>query len=410
MEQPNMEQPDKAAGIPAPMLSPEFFRDMFPTYAWLRAHEPVHRIEPIDTWFVSRYADAAAILADNDHFSVENMPITKAWHPDVRMALSTLFLDDPDHARLRGVLREFFLPASVQRREALVAGIVSNALAQVKSSGKAVIDIEKEYAYTIPIDVLSAIMGLPQEDFPLFHAWAPQLAEALQPMQTEAQREQGGAVARAIRDYLLQIIQGGNLKPQGEETVLSLLRDAVQRGVMSERELLTQAIQLYIGGHETTLSLIGKCIYALLTHPAELGKFKANPALAPQLVEETVRFNGVSHVIVRRVAKDCQRHGVTLKENDMLFVGNASANRDASVFERADEFIIDRPGRIRHLGFGRGIRFCLGNHLAKLETRLSVSALFRAFPDMRLCEDRAAQFGTNLMLHGLLSLPVQLQP
>ena len=398
------------AGIPAPMLSPEFFRDIFPTYAWLREHDPVHRIEPIGTWFVSRYVDAVAILADNDHFSVENMPITETWHPDVRMALSSLFMDDPDHARLRGVVREFFQPASVQRREALVAGIVNNALEQVQSFGKTVIDIEKEYAYTIPIDVLSAIMGLPQEDFPLFHAWAPQLSEALQPMQTEEQREQGGTVARAIRDYLLRIIQGGNLKPQGEETVLSLLREAVQHGVMSEQEMLTQAIQLYIGGHETTLSLIGKCIHALLTHPAELRKFKADPSLAPKLVEETVRFNGVSHVIVRRVAKDYRLHDVTLKENDMLFVGNASANRDAAVFERADEFIIDRPGRIRHLGFGRGIRFCLGNHLAKLETRLAIVALFRAFPDMRLVEGREAQFGTNLMLHGLLSLPVQLQP
>ena len=404
-----MSRPE-AAGIPAPMLSPEFFRDMFATYAWLREHDPVHRIEPIDTWFVSRYADAAAILADNEHFSVEDMPIVKAWHPDVRMALSSLFMDDPDHARLRGVVRDFFLPASVQLREAMVAGIVNSALEQVKSSGKAIIDIEKEYAYTIPIDVLSAIMGLPKEDFPLFHAWAPQLSEALQPMQTEEQREKGGAVARAIRDYLLRIIQGGNLKPQGEETVLSLLRDAVQRGVMNEQELLTQAIQLYIGGHETTLSLIGKCIYALLTHPAELRKLKADPSLLPQLVEETVRFNGVSHIIVRRVAKDYQLHGLTLKENDMLFVGNASANRDATVFERADEFIIDRPSRIRHLGFGRGIRFCLGNHLAKLETRLAIAALFRAFPDMRLCEGHEPQFGTNLMLHGLLSLPVQLQP
>ena len=114
--------------MPAPMFSPEFFRDMFATYAWLREHEPVHRIEPTDTWFVSRYADAVAILSDNDHFSVEDMPIVKAWHPDVRTALSSLFMDDPDHARLRGVLRDFFLPASVGRWEALVAGIVNNAL------------------------------------------------------------------------------------------------------------------------------------------------------------------------------------------------------------------------------------------------------------------------------------------
>ena len=137
----------------APMMSPAFFEDVFPTYKWLREHEPVHKIDAIDTWFVSRHADVTAILADNENFSVENMPIANAWHPDVRHALSSLFMDDPDHARLRGVVNNFFMPASVIKREAEIQKIVDDAVENVRASGKAVIDIEKEFAYTVPIDV-----------------------------------------------------------------------------------------------------------------------------------------------------------------------------------------------------------------------------------------------------------------
>jgi|GEM_PF-5017889 len=396
--------------IPAPMLSPAFFEDMFATYAWLREYEPVHKIAPINTWYVSRYEDVIKLLADNENFSVEKMPMTRVWHPDVQKALSSLFMDDPDHARLRGVVNGFFMPRSVKAREEAIKDIVDGAIEKVKQSGKNIIDIEKEFAYTVPIDVLSLIMGLPKEDYHLFHEWAPKLAEALQPSQTEEQREEGGEVARAIGDYLNEIFKNGNLRPHGEETVLSLLKDAVDSGVMSEDELLTQAVQLYIGGHETTLSLIGKSIYCLLTHPEELAKFKKAPEIVQKVVDETVRYHGVSHVIGRRVAKDYTLHGVTMKANDMIFIGNGSANRDENAFKDADKFIVDRKERVPHVGFGRGIRFCLGNHLAKLETRLALTALFEAFPDMQLAPDTKPEFGTNLMLHGLLSLPVQLKP
>lgn len=390
------------------MLSPAFFDDVFPTYKWLRENDPVHKIEAIDTWFVSRHADVTSILTDKENFSVEDMPITKAWHPDVRHALSSLFMDDPDHARLRGVVNNFFMPKTVIKREAEVSKIVDAAIESVRDSDKEIIDIEKEFAYTVPIDVLSMIMGLPKEDFVLFHEWAPKLAEALQPDQTEKQREEGGATARAIGEYLKDLFKAGNLRPKGEDTVLSLLKDGVDAGVMKEEELLTQAVQLYIGGHETTLSLIGKCILCLLTYPSELEKLKQNPELAAKMVDETVRFNGVSHVIVRRVARDYSLHGVVMQENDMLFVGNASANRDQSVYSDPDRYIIDREKRLPHMGFGRGLRYCLGNHLAKLEARLAVTALFRAFPDMALAKNSKPEFGTNLMLHGLLSLPVEL--
>ena len=389
-----------------PVLSPDFFQNMNPTYDHLREHEPVHLIEPINTWFVTRYEDAFNILQDNENFSLEKMPMTDMWHPDVKGALRTLFIDDPDHARLRGVLERFFTLPSIKKREAMVAGIVDNALTAVKESGNARVDIEKDFAYTIPIDVVSVIMGLPKDDFPLFHDWAPKLNRAVIPTLTEEEKEEAGQTARDVAAYLKEHFRKGELKPYGEDTVLSLLADAVKSGVMTEEEMLPQAVQLYIGGHETTLQLIGLCLHQLLLNPEQMAKLKANPALIQKAVDETVRIDGVSQVIVRRVAADYTLHGVTMKENDMLFVGNGAANRDPEVFDNPLVFDIERKLPRPHLGFGNGIRYCLGNHLAKMETRLAVMALLNEFPNIRLPDDHRPDYNSNMMMRGLQSLIV----
>ncbi len=394
--------------IPAPILSPQFFANTTPVYAWLREHDPVHKIEMINTWFVSRHADAVNILDDNENFSVEGMPVSQAWAPEVQSIMRTLFMDDPDHARLRGVVDDFFKPSAVKKREAKVQQIIDDAIAEIAESGDRTIDLQKQFAYTVPIDVLSMILGLPKNDFELFHAWAPRLNSALMPFQTEEQRADGAKIAIEVRDYLLDLLRSGQVSPDGDETVMSLLVDAVNNGTMTEDELAPQAVQLYIGGHETTLHLIGLTLHALLTHPEEKAKVMADPSRAIKAAEETVRWDGVSHGIGRRVVNDYSLHGVTMKANDMLFVGNASANRDPEVFENPDAFDLDRKGRAAHLGFGRGLRYCLGQNLAKLETRLAVVSFFEAFPDAALVDGFVPEYGQNLMMRGHTTMPVNL--
>ena len=305
-------------------------------------------------------------------------------------------------------MKAFFMASAVKKREALVAEIVDDAIQKVKASGKSVVDIEKEFAYTIPIDVVSVVMGLPKEDFQLFHNWAPLLNRAVIPTLTPEEKDEAGRTAREVGAYLSEHFQKGNLRPDGEDTVLSLIRDAVDQGVMSEEEMIPQSVQLYIGGHETTLQLIGLCLHQLLRNPEQKKKLLDNPELIQSAVDETIRVDGVSQVIVRRVAKDYTLHGVTMKENDMLFVGNGAANRDPSVFASPLTYDIERKFSKPHLGFGKGIRYCLGNNLAKLEARLAILALFKAFPNMRLPEDHVPDYNENMMMRGLLSLPVSL--
>ncbi len=391
-----------------PIMSPEFFQDMNPTYDYLRAHHPVYLIEPMQTWFVSRHEDCARMLLDDEHFSLQDMPIANMWHPEVKNATRTLFVDEPDHSRFRGVLKEFFMAPSVLKRERMVQAVVDGAVAKLKQLDASSIDIEKQYAYTIPIDVLSLIMGLPREDYQRFHDWAPKLNEAMIPELIDAQKEAAGQTVREVSAYLNDILQHGDLRPDGEDTVLSLLKKAMQSGVMAEDEVVPQAVQLYIGGHETTLQLIGLCIHQLLKSPQQLQKLKNNPQLVQKAIDETIRVDGVSQVIVRRVAEDYTLHGVTMRANDMLFIGNGAANRDPSVFDDPLVFNIERRSRKSHLGFGKGIRYCLGNVLAKLETRLAINALLAAFPNVRLPENHSPDYNHNMMMHGLTSLRVQL--
>ena len=390
----------------APINSPEFFLDMPPTYHWLRDNDPVHHAEGLG-YFIMRTADVEAALAAPECFSASDLPMLNPLHPIVRESMSTLFVDDPDHARLRGVVNHYFMPRNVNTFEPRIQEIIDRAVDGLKDFNPGeIVDLQKTFAYRVPIDVLSIFVGLPKEDFDKFHDWAPKLNAALMPEQTEEQKEAGARVFQDVRAYLDDVIATRDVRPDGHDTVLSLLKDAVADGRMRPDELSMQAIQLYLGGHETTLSLIGLAIQTLLQHPSELEKLKADPSIAMDVINEVVRYDGVSQVIVRRCAKETTIAGTTIPKDAMVFVSNGSANHDPAYIDDPDSFIVDREKRVQHYGFGKGIRFCLGNHLARLEARLAINALFKAYPDIRLPDDYEPQYIGNLMLNGLKSLPV----
>ena len=394
----------------APPFTPGFFEDPFPTYAWLREHQPVAHIAPLNAYFVTRYDDCAALLMDNDNFKVGDQPVQQMWHPDLRKVMSTLFSDNPDHDRLRGVVADFFHPRSVRQREQAVEAIVNDAIADLVNAGESSVDLAGGFAFQVPIDVLSMLLGLQRSDYPLFHRWAPKLNSALEPRpRTPEELEESGAVAREVSTYLMERMAAGGLEPDGHPTVLSLLDRAVRDGVMSPDEVVPQAVQLYIGGHETTVHAIAKTLRALLLHPDQMAMVREDRSLIPAAVEEALRWDGISQVIIRRVDVEYELHGVTMPRNSALFISNGSANRDSAAFDKADTFDIGRPKGNLRLSFGKGLRFCLGAHVARIEIRYAVDKFLDAFPNAHLRpEDRAPRYNQNLILHGLASLRVQL--
>jgi len=396
---------NKPAGPPALMHS-ESFRDPYPMFQRLREEAPVHWVPEFNIWFISRYDDIVNVVQDNEHFSKEKTLVELGLHPTVKKWLAPLFKDDPDHYRLRSILEKFFSIRSVKGFSEEIEQIVRRAAQELK--GKEEIDLLEQFAYRIPLHVLSLTLGLPKEDFPLFLKWAPGISDGFNPDKTSKAWQNGGVAYGEVADYLATMIKAMRRKPPAEPNVLSLLNDAHAAGVISEDELIGQAVLLFAGSHETTLNLIGLSAYTFLRHPQELAKVKRDPTLLEGGIDEVLRFDGPGHMCDRRVSQEIELHGVQLKENEAVWLGLGAGNRDERCCDRPDEFIIDRPGPSRHLGFSRGIHLCPGRHLSRLETRLAVGALFEAFPNMTLAGSPPLEYNENLFIHGLKHLPVRL--
>lgn len=391
---------------PPSLVHGDTFLNPYPMFKRLREEAPVQWVPEFGVWFISRYDDIVAVVQDNDHFSKERTRVERGLHPTVRKWLAPLFMDDPDHRRLRSVLDRFFAIKSLQRFSEEIDQTVRRAAHDLRDENE--IDLLQKFAYRIPLHVLSMTLGLPREDFKLFEAWAPGIGDGFNPDKTSKAWQNGGVVYGEVAGYLADMIKAIRVNPPGEPTILSLLIEANDAGVISEDELIGQAVLLFVGTHETTLNLIGLSAYSFLRHSGELDKVKRNPALLAGAIDEVLRFDGPGHMCDRRVQKEIEVHGTRLKEDDAVWLGLAAGNRDPRCCERPDEFIVDRQGPVRHLGFSQGIHLCPGRHLSRLEARLAIAALFEVFPNIALAGAAPLAYNENLFIHGLRQLPVRL--
>ncbi|OGT85171.1 MAG: hypothetical protein A3H91_05375 [Gammaproteobacteria bacterium RIFCSPLOWO2_02_FULL_61_13] len=391
---------------PARLINAQTFLDPYANFRRLREEDPMHWIPEFGVWFLSRYEDIVAVLKDDVHFSKERTRVEQGLHPTVRKWLGPLFKDDPDHRRVRSVLERFFAVPNLQRFEHQLQGIIGDAVRRLQGSNE--VDLIRDFAYDIPLVLMPLTLGLPQEDYPLFGAWAPGVADGFNPDPESKAWKNGAEAYEAVADYLRQRMGEIRRNPPSEPTILSLLIKASDAGTLSEEEAVGQAVLIFVGSHETTLNLIGLSAFSFLRHPHELEKLRRDPAMIPAGIEEVLRFDGPGHMCDRRVRKDIQLRGTQLQENDHVWLGLASANRDPLCCDRPEEFIIDRESAPRHLGFSQGIHLCLGRHLARLEARIAIAHLFEAFPRMTLADSGPHPYNENLFVHGLRKLPVRL--
>lgn len=398
---------EKHASAPSPnLMNDDIFRDPWPTYARLRAEDPVHRVPELDVWFLSRYPDIVQVLRQPDRFSKQNTRLQLNMHPTVRKYMFTLFKENPDHRRLRASVERFFTRQNLERFRSRIADIIDEAIDDLRDETE--VDLVTRYAYRIPINVLCLTLGLPPGDYHLFEKWAPGIAHGMNPDPSSERWQIAGETYAAVGKYLTDLIGHMRANPPAEPTILSLLVASCEAGDIDEDELVSLAVNLYGAAHETTLNLIGLTVYSLLRFPDELEKVKRNPDLMSNAVEETVRFDGAGHMVDRHVNEDTELHGKTLKAGDTVFLGIASGNRDPECCESADRFLVDRKQPTRHLGFGHGNHFCVGRLLGRMETTMAVDALIRTFPDVALVEPAPLDYNENLFLHGLKRLPLRL--
>jgi cytochrome P450 len=390
--------------------------DPFGHFAQARARCPVQRVRLADGhparvvlgFDAARQAlsdpriskDMLAALQDNSEVVAEGLP-------GPEFSRHMLNVDPPDHTRLRRLVSRAFVPPRVAALEPAIRAIAEGLLDELAQVGpEGTVDLVEGYAYPLPFQVIGELLGIPEADRPDLHAWFGVLltgwagdppAEAVE-------------ASDQIVAYLRELAAAKRRSP-GNDLVSVLV--AASDDALTTQELLSSLFQLVVAGHDTTASLIGNGVVALLDHPGQLQALLADLGQLPAAIDELIRFTApVPHATFRVTAEAVTVDGVQIPAHEQVLVCLGSANRDPGRFPSPDILDIGRRDG-PNLGFGHGIHYCLGAPLARLEAKVAFEALLGRHPGLRLAVGRDAlawAHGDGLVLRGLVSLPVVLGP
>jgi cytochrome P450 len=391
--------------VPPPRLEPDqswrgvnpFTRDPalrdnpYPQLKYAREHYPVHQTE-LGDYQLFRHADVVQLLKDTK----VGVRTTEGVIPGVdETTFPRRFMlqqDPPNHARLRRLVARGFTPPAIERLRPHVQQLVDSLLDKAAEGSR--IDIIADLARPLPSTVICQMLGVPLSDRELFTDWTAQITHLLAPrVITEEQRTRSYDAAAKTVEYFNDLV-AERKNALGDDLLSTLIRAEEAGDRLSPEELIVQAIGLLIAGFETTIGLIGNGVRALLMNPDELAKLRERPQLIVAAIEECLRFDGPIPGTMRVVHEDAVFGGVKIPKNTAVFASIASAHRDPRVFKDPDVFRIERD-HSAHLAFGGGIHFCLGAHLARLESQIAIGTLVRRFPNLAL-ETQKQVWGDSL--------------
>jgi len=396
---------------------PETRDDPFPHFAAARRRCPVQQVrlaDGHDAWVVLGYAAARQALNDprisKDMLAAldQDHDIVAEGLPGPAFSRHMLNVDPPDHTRLRRLVARAFVPSRVAALEPAVRAVADSLLDELGSRGPdEVVDLVEGFAHPLPFQVIGELLGLPEGDRPQLHAWFRVLLGGwVGQAPAEAVEASAGIVT-----YLAALVDARRRDPADD--LVSVLVAASDRDRLTVQEVLSSLFQLIVAGHDTTTSLIGNGVVALLDHPDQLQLLVGDLRLLPNAIDELIRFSApVPHATFRMTTEPIEIDGTEVPAHEQILVSLGAANRDPNHFPAPDVLDLTRRDG-PNLGFGHGTHFCLGAPLARLEARVAFGALLRRHPHLRLAIDREAlawTHGDGLVLRGLASLPVVLGP
>lgn len=388
-------------------FTPEYFANPFPALAHLRQDAPISKIKVggRDTWLVTRFDDAVAVLKD-DRFSLRPTGAAERRSVGVGGPLGSsphlLSTDGLDHRRLRDLVGKGFTPRFVEGLRPQIEGIAQRLLDAIEASGARTFDFIEAFAFPLPIDVIMGMLGLPPADRTKFRHWSDAIFSTIGSPDADSQADMDAFVA-----YLSGLFEEKRQHP-GDDLISALVLNDGADDALSHEELIAMVMLLIFAGHETTVNLLGNGLLALLTRPEVLARLRAEPELMPSAVEELLRLEGpVTMPGPRFATEDVTLDGHTILAGESVLVALASANRDESRFKDPDELDIARELN-KHLAFGQGVHYCLGAPLARLEAQVALAAVLDRFPNLALDADPAAlAWRANPALRGLQTLPLR---
>jgi cytochrome P450 len=391
------------------LLDPEVLANPYPLYQRLRTEDPVHWDPFLHAWVVTGYANVVHVLY---HFSARRTPTPEqlsamgleALNPIAQvMVRQMLFLDPPDHTRLRALASAAFTPRRVERLRSHIQEIMNGLLDVVVLRGQT--DLIADFASPAPAIVTAEMLGVPVEDHEQLKDWSADFAEMLGNFQHNPDRFP--RVLRSVQEmcsYFRSAMQEQRLQPRGG-LVSAMMEAEVDGARLTEDEIIANLIVTMVGGQETTTNLIGNGLLTLLRNPAEMERLRGDSSLIPTAVEELLRYESPSQHTARLAPADVEMGGKKIRERQAVIAVMGAANRDPERFPDPDRFDIARQDN-RHLAFGWAAHFCFGAALARLEGQIAFEAILRRLPNLTLDTTTPLVWRENLGLRGLKALPI----
>ncbi len=396
------------------VFTDQILQDPYPTYARLHAEGPLHYLDiggKWAVWSILSHADCSSVAKDprcsakRARQMLLPLPLSRQseFSELARMfSLWLIFMDPPEHTRLRKLLNKGFSPAAIEGLRLQVQTIVDRMLEPLQHGSE--IELMREFANPLPVRIISEMLGIPQALHDTFVGWSRAVAAFRgNPKPTVEQARAAQDALIALTDFFRETV-AERRRNKGND-LISLLIDIEEEGeVLTEEELYAQCIALLFAGHETTRNLIGNGIYTLLRHPEEAAELREKPEIIRTAIEEILRYESPVQFTARVLKEDIEVCGQRIPKKWSILCMLGAANRDPKQFKEPDQLNLNRLNN-QHLAFGAGPHFCIGNQLARLEGQIAILSLLQRFPEMKLTGPRP-EWASTFGFRGLKGLPV----
>jgi cytochrome P450 len=385
-----------------------YLDDPYPFFARARRQQPVFYSPEVGMWVISRYDDIAAVLRDPRRFSAANAtsPVSQ-FTPAARQILmdgdytlkpALTNNDPPAHTRVRAHINKAFSARRVAQMEPRIRQYANALLDAFMDDGQA--DLVRQFAYPLPILVVLRLIGIPEGDMERIKAWCDNRVMFIFGQPSPEQQISVAHDLVAFWNYTKAFCEQRQREPQDDLTSDLAAIVTADPSALDMHELASIVFSLTIAGHETTTNLLGNAMKHLLTHREQWEQLCANPALIENTVEEVLRFDGPLTFWRRVATEDVELSGVRIPHGAKLALVLGSGSHDEAYFAHPEQFDIHRQNARNHLAFGKGIHYCIGAALARLEARIALELFTQRLSGLRLVPDQQIEYAPMLSFRG----------